>query len=152
MSLSASYTSQDIDRTVHARLQLIYSTVHEDPAIRFHFSQPLYRFPCLPANIAFFGIASACLRLFAAIFGQAYHVGVCATKTMVYTANTTILLYLHPFHDNLHLRQDVQGMDRLLHSFCNRYAVRASRPRPRWLNHVSLEDPNLSKLLGCLPM
>ena len=90
VSLSASYTSQDIDRTLHTRLQPLYMRTRHS---RFHLFKS--RFCCLPANIAFFGLASARLRLFAVIIGQAYHIGVVATKMMIYTASMVILLYHH---------------------------------------------------------
>ena len=42
-----------------------------------------YRFSLLAETAALFGVASACLGLFAPIIAWDYCVGVCATKTMV---------------------------------------------------------------------
>ena len=54
-SPSTSYTSQDIDRKYHTRMQPMYSTVHEDPPIPLPPCQiSYYRFSLLASKHCFF--------------------------------------------------------------------------------------------------
>ena len=51
---------------------------------------PVLSFPLLTSKC---GFVSAFVRL----FGRVYHIGVCTTKMMVYTASMMILLYIQRF-------------------------------------------------------
>ena len=75
-----------------------------------------------------------------------YHAGVCATKTMDYTASTTILLYTQPFHgDSVHPRVETTSSACGLACFV-RFGIgmlRTSLPRLGSLNQPFLEDVSL---------
>ena len=81
-SPSASYTSQDTNHSYIPNCSCC--TAQFMRAFPLPPSQiPYYRFHCLSASIAFYGVSSAHFIQFAAIIAWVYHVAVCTTKTMI---------------------------------------------------------------------
>ena len=76
---------------------------------------------------------------------RVYHVRVCKTKTMVYTASTTILLHTQPFHGALHLRRKLNIWISLLHLFYFMCIGGTSLWRRKSLNQHLLEHPLCTK-------